>query len=499
MQLIATILEETQDGAIAAIRALPSDVDGVELRFEALRGESDLGALRAASSVPMIFTSRSTPEKRVAFDAALLERALAAGFDLVDVEIDGDIDAKFVNANADRVVLSLHDYQGMPDLAAVIALMAAHRTAHAKIAVTPASFRDNQKLLETLVRFRGNFAGSRLTVIGMGDRGLYSRILAPFFGSELAFVTPDDRAAAPGQLSIDRAQAIYGSRAERAGLAGIDRNRAIFAVVGSLARQSKSPSIHNPIFRRRGALAAYSIASTDSFDEIAGPFAAGGPFVPVGLSITAPFKEAAFRFADQLGASIGANAGEARSINTLVRTATPATGNRQPATFLADNTDVDAFETALGRLCGRDRKSVALVGAGGTARAALVALRRAGMDVTVFNRTESHGAEIAAEFGARFQPLDKLERFDGEVLVNTLPGAVALGIPPATFRAGRAYIDVDYSGGRAAIIEAARAAGMTVVDGRELLDAQAVRQSELFFRALPAESGPSRLQKAEVR
>jgi 3-dehydroquinate dehydratase / shikimate dehydrogenase len=271
----------------------------------------------------------------------------------------------------------------------------------------------------------------------MGERGLYSRILAPFFGSALTFVSVDaSRSAAPGQLTIENALAIYGGR----GSPAIRDPRHIFAVVGNPAGHSLSPSIHNPLFRNRGVSAAYTIASVEAFDEVIEPFTAGRIR---GLSITAPFKDAALAFAKRIGARIADNAGEANAVNTLV-----TIGGQ----VLADNTDVDGFEILLADVVG---KRAAVVGAGGTGRAARVALRRRGFETTVYNRSPKEGA----------RPLEELSTFRGDVVINTLPG-VEIDLPNA-----KTTIEAAYGGQR------------TTDNGVRLLEAQAIRQNELFVKA----------------
>ena len=220
----------------------------------------------------------------------------------------------------------------------------------------------------------------------------------------------------------------------------------IFAIVGNPAAQTGSPLIHNAIFRERGIAAVYSIFETDVFLDIAEPFARGDRFAPAGLSVTAPFKEEALAFAERIGAEIAPNAREAGSVNTLVRL-----GGR----VVADNTDVDGFAALIGKTSAR---TAAVAGAGGTARAALVALRHAGIDATVFNRTPE-------KLGAR--PLDALASWRGDLVINTLPGNVALALPDAT-----TIIEAAYGGESRATFT-----------GFDLLRAQAVRQSELFLEA----------------
>jgi 3-dehydroquinate dehydratase/shikimate dehydrogenase len=418
MQLVVTIHEKSPDAAIEVIRNLDTDHDAIEIRADAFGGATvDWDAMRKSTAKPIIATNRGGGQ--VDIDAAL-----AAGIDFVDVEWPEE-------SADDRVILSHHDYDGMAD---IDDLLRRARATHVKIAATPHTFADNATLLAAL-------GASGTTIIGMGTRGLYSRILAPFFGSEFQFVSVDEsRSAAPGQLTLQQALAIYGP--DRAAL----RAEKIFAIVGNPAAHSGSPAIHNAIFRERGIAAAYSIFDTDDFLDIAAPFARGERFAPDGLSVTAPFKEDALTFAESLRADIRANAREAGSVNTLVRI-----GGR----IVADNTDVDGFETLIRMTSARN---AAIIGAGGTARAALVALRRAGIAYTIFNRT-------ADKLNAL--PLDQLAAFRGDLVINTLPRNVAVTLPNAG-----TIIEAAYGGESHANF-----------NGLDLLRAQAVRQSELFLEA----------------
>jgi shikimate dehydrogenase/3-dehydroquinate dehydratase type I len=450
MRLIVTILEDTFVAALAAIRGLEREHDGVELRAENL-GEIDLIALRKAVQGTLVLTYRGR-----SIDESVIVEALAAGVDLVDVEYRPDLDREMIRRHSDRIVLSHHDYESAPDLEELLVAMQSFGTAQTKLAVMPQSFADNQRLLETM---RAH-AGEEVTMIGMGARGLYARIAAPFFGSKVQFVAPaEERSGAPGQLILENALQIYGERRS------LPRDPALFAVAGNPAAHSLSPTIHNPLFREAGARAAYTIFDTDSFDDISVPFADREKFAPLGLSITAPFKDDAFAFARSRSAVIGVNASESGAVNTLVRI-----GERE---MLADNTDVDGFESILEHICGKERKSVAVLGAGGTARAALVALRRAGMHVTLFNRS----VEKARALHDRAEGLGDLRRFDGEIVINTLPAAAEVDVP---LRPGMAYVEAAYG---PAVQDREALEGVAYFDGVDLLLAQAVRQNALFLRA----------------
>src|SRR2546423_2237232 len=164
MKLVVTIFEQSADKAIEAIRGLRLDHDMVELRVDPF-GAIDLHAVRAATAKPIIVTNRGGAP--VDFEAAY-----DAGIDFVDVELGHD-----PGPRRDRVVLSHHDYGGMPDIDGLLREM--QGCAHAKIAVTPKTFADNARLLGAIA--------PGVTVIGMGERGLYSPTAAPFPGSGLQF------------------------------------------------------------------------------------------------------------------------------------------------------------------------------------------------------------------------------------------------------------------------------------------------------------------------
>jgi 3-dehydroquinate dehydratase len=396
MKLVATIYERTQAAALDAIRALPPEHDMVEVRLDAFNG-GDPSAFRGVTQKPILFTNRGgePPE---------------TDFGLIDVEYGRRI------RDPERTVLSFHDFAGMPDLQPLVDAMTAFGCAHTKIAVTPQTLRQNEALL-ALIR-------PGLTIIGMGERGLYSRILAPFFGSELFFAGN----AAPGQISLERAIAIYGDRHVR-------RPEKIFAIAGNPAGHSLSPSKHNALFRQAGVRAAYTIASFESFEEIARALLDG---TIAGLSVTAPFKEEAFRFAQAQKAEILPNAELAEAVNTLVR--------HDDGRIVAENTDVDGFIALMHPPYPR---RAAVVGAGGTGRAARVALDMLNAGAVVYNRTPKPGT----------LPLDQLPGFKGDLVIDTLPNGVRVDLPK-----GIPVIAAAYDRG-----------------GLELFHAQAGPQNRLFL------------------
>src|SRR5207244_4151982 len=137
MKLVVTIFESSLDRAVEAIRAVERPHHMIEVRVDAFGGPGvDFGALRTATSKPIIVTNRGGAP--VDFAAAY-----GAGIELVDVEFGRD-----PGPRRDRVVLSHHDFAAVPDLETLGREMRALGCAQTKIAVTPRDFADNVRVLE---------------------------------------------------------------------------------------------------------------------------------------------------------------------------------------------------------------------------------------------------------------------------------------------------------------------------------------------------------------
>jgi 3-dehydroquinate dehydratase / shikimate dehydrogenase len=461
---VISIYEKSEAGALETVGSV-AGADMLEIRvdgFSSAGDPVDLASFRSRARLPLIYTRRGAgfiPEEAA--------RALEAGFDFVDVELDRSLEPASLAAFASRALLSFHDFESTPDLPPLLMRMKSFGTAAVKIAVTPRRFDDNLEILRALAAARGE----GIALFGMGSRGLYSRILAPYYGSAFSFVSArDDAAAAPGQFTIERARQIWG-RGE------LTEPEAIFAVAGNPAAHSLSPLIHNTRFRRAGVSAAYTIAEVETLDEVGTRLIEGDPLAPRGLSITAPFKIDALEMARRNDAIISARAVRCGAVNTLVRF--------PDGRLLADNTDVEGIGAGLGtRRGGR----AAIIGTGGTARAALVALRQADFDVSIYGRSLEKIDEQANAEGASLRPLERLDRFEGDVLVDTTSASAMVPYPAAIARPGKLVIDAAYSPARSDRLEDLVSEGVEVFGGTSVLEAQAGTQSRMFIQALGRKS-----------
>jgi len=194
-----------------------------------------------------------------------------------------------------------------------------------------------------------------------------------------------------------------------------------------------------------------------------------------GANVTIPHKEAALAVA-------GVASGEARAIGAA-NTLTFGDG-----AIAADNTDAPGLIAALPAV-----PSTALVlGAGGSARAAAWALREAGAEVAVWNRTHERAAALARELGV--EAVDRLG--PAGLLVNCT--SVGLEDPDASPVDGIDWpvvVDLAYGERETALVRAARAAGATAVDGLEIL----VQQGALSFERWTGTAAPLDAMRSAVR
>jgi shikimate dehydrogenase len=190
-----------------------------------------------------------------------------------------------------------------------------------------------------------------------------------------------------------------------------------------------------------------------------------------GINVTIPHKEAALALADR--ASPGARA--IGAANLLIF-------EDDDGAIGADNTDAPAIAQAL-PVPAEGRRALVL-GAGGSARAAVWALRQAGVEVRIWNRTPERARELAEQLGA--VAVEEMEPAD--VLVNCTPvgldGEVdqlqQLPIAADDIAMYGCVIDLVYSPSETALVRFAKRAGKPTVDGLELLVAQGALSFERF-------------------
>jgi len=264
------------------------------------------------------------------------------------------------------------------------------------------------------------------------------------------------------------------------------------AVLGKPVAHSLSPVIHTSGYAAAG-LAGWSYTVIECAEAELADLVAGLDADWAGLSLTMPLKAVALAVADEV-APLAATLGAA---NTLVR---------RPGGWFAENTDVSGMVAALATVGMTAAGTVAVLGAGGTARAALAAAGRLGAQaVTVYARRAEAVAELrpvaaALGLGLSHADLGAIGRAGGaDLVLSTVPkGAADPLVAAIDWQPSTVLFDVVYDPWPTALAAGAAAAGCRVVSGLELLLAQAVGQFELFT-GVPAPTAAMRAALGAAR
>ena len=266
---------------------------------------------------------------------------------------------------------SYHNYHETPDLDLIYEVLQQKPAKLYKIATFANSIIDTLRILKLQKRY-----GETLVAIAMGELGKPSRILGPIFGAPLSYAAIDeDHPSAPGQYTLEEMRHYK-----------VDRQTAIYGLIGGEVLQSISHLTHNITFKKRGLNAVY-VKFKVAPEELPQFLTLAKELGFSGLSVTTPHKESIIPLLDEvdpLAEQIGA-------VNTLV-----FKGEK----IIGYNTDILALDIIRKRIDLADKK-VQIYGAGGAARALIYGCREAGADVYIHNRTFSKAKFLAEQFHCR--------------------------------------------------------------------------------------------------
>jgi 3-dehydroquinate dehydratase/shikimate dehydrogenase len=260
----------------------------------------------------------------------------------------------------------------------------------------------------------------------------------------------------------------------------------LYGVIGSPVAHSLSPAIHNACFADIGANKLYLPLLVDGGSAEFGEFmhnVLARPWLGFrGFSITIPHKESAMDYVRGKGGFVEPLARRIGAVNTLLIS--------KEGGLKAYNTDyagaLDAITAAMDitkeQLNGIP---VAIIGAGGVARAAVAGLTDAGAQVTIYNRTISRAEKLAAEFGCDFAGLDKLAQINAKLLINCTsigmhPNINETPIPKEYLKSDMVVFDTIYNPAETLLLKQAKEAGCQTISGLDMFLNQALVQFKLF-------------------
>ena len=417
--------------------------DALELRVDLLKDPQDdlpstkfvasqLSTIRAAIQSPIIFTIRTesqggefpeTPEG-VERTSELLRLALRMGIEFIDLEISQS--DRFLQDIVDtkghtKIIASHHDPKGklrwdngswVPfynralaygDIVKLIGV-AKEQSDNRKVA----DFRDwAMKAHDTPI-----------IALNMGEEGQLSRIQNPF----LSPVTHPllNLKAAPGQLSVNQITSALV-------LHGVIKRKQ-FYLFGTPISASRSPLLHNTLFKTYNQPHSYTLHETSTVDALE-PVLADPSFG--GASVTIPFKLSIRSYLDDISEAaqvIGA-------VNSIVVDHSRPSSHGPGHYRTGHNTDwqgiVQVFENAGAQTSAADRSSSLAIGTGGTSRAAIYALNQMGYSpIWILGRNADNVKALMEGFSGEYDikpvTVDTVEQ------LKASPPQVAVGTIPAT-------------------------------------------------------------------
>lgn len=254
-------------------------------------------------------------------------------------------------------------------------------------------------------------------------------------------------------------------------------------VIGDPVEHSLSPQMHNAGYEALGIDNEFVYVACRVKIESLMEFAQGVRAMGIrGVSCTIPHKTAIMKYldeTDETAKTIGA-------VNTVVNDAGALKGY---------NTDWQGIVVPLEKITPLQNKKVALLGAGGTARAVAYAITKKGAQLAIYNRTAVKAQALAKEFGGEARSVDDISEVkNADIIIN----ATSIGLYPETDKTPLAkalitkqhiVFDAVYAPYETKLLQEAKQQGAMVIHGMEMLLEQALAQFALYTnRQAPADT-----------
>lgn len=246
------------------------------------------------------------------------------------------------------------------------------------------------------------------------------------------------------------------------------REFTLLGVIGKPVLHSQSPRLHQKLLENSGRNGAYVRLAAETVDEA---LQVAREIGMTGLNVTAPFKEEAF----ELSEVRSDRAIQAKAANTICFNGVQS--------ISSENTDIMGIELALKSILEGAPSRAVVLGAGGAARAAVIALKNLGVSsVIVLNRTVARAKAIAEELQVEWYEIESEAAQEALSSADTLINCVSSQgspIPVQWLHIGLTVLDAQYAL-TSDLLSAARSLGCRAADGLEWFLAQGQSSFALF-------------------
>jgi shikimate dehydrogenase len=261
-----------------------------------------------------------------------------------------------------------------------------------------------------------------------------------------------------------------------------------YALFGNPVGHSLSPLMHNAAFRALGVRASYEAHCVENLD-LSVRLIREKPLA--GVSVTLPVKGAVMAFLDE----VDEDAREIGAVNTI---------KNESGQLIGLNTDWMGLTAAMQEHFSLAGKTIAVLGAGGAARAAVYGILRKGGIPIVFNRSRDKAESLARWFGCEAQPLTRLGRVEADVLVNATPAGMSPMIDETPVDQRRLprfrwVVDTIYNPLETRLLREAKAAGCGAIAGLSMFIRQGAEQIRIWTGLEPPVELMTRVVKTALK
>ncbi len=318
-----------------------------------------------------------------------------------------------------------------------------------KIACMANSTTDALRLLEFVKN-----CNQPLAALAMGEKGAFTRVLGKVFGSIITYASlSDDQTTAPGQISATALKSIYH-------LDDVNKDTKLYGLIGYSIKQSNGYIYYNSFMHKRNAL---YVKMQIAPNELETSFNLAIKLGFQGFSVTIPHKETIIPLLDE----IDENATKIKAVNTIKVVNEKTFGS---------NTDAIAAIDPLGDV---KNKTIALIGAGGAARAIAYEANKRGASVMIFNRTPEKAKKLAEDFSCRWANLLELADFPYDIIINSTSNQMPISAD--SIKPNKVAMDVSVFPKETEFLKQAALIGCKVIYGEDMFLRQAKAQSNIWF------------------
>jgi 3-dehydroquinate dehydratase/shikimate dehydrogenase len=471
-------------------------IDMAELRVDCLEPDERLFIRHfpEQAGIPVILTIRRTIdggyfEGGEGYRVTLLSRGLAFAevdkrhnFAYVDLEEDLDVPGleEAVRTFGTRIIRSAHYCDGMGNITQKVKNLRRIGDEIAKVVVMPRNLQD----VLAIYKAGQETPGTEKIIIGLGDFGINTRILAERLGSFLTYTSAIEESpdfmkqsvlGAPGHINPREMEETYRFRE-------INAATDIYGIVGFPLITSYSPRIFNTVFSREKIDAVYvpfPAKSLDFFLELAAELNIKG------ASVTTPYKEEIIPRLSKVSESLRI-AGACNTIKAIPL-------EDDSGGWIGANTDALGFSEALLQFLDKKnfrKQRITVIGAGGAARAVVSEIFRLKGKCLILNRNPVRARDLALKYGYKWggldsQALDTMERYSDIIIqatpVGTFPNTDEDPFTQYNFNGHETVMDLVYNPPLSSFLKRAVTSGCLVLNGLDMLIRQAKYQYQYFF------------------